>query len=109
MPHDRPVSAEQDDKRRMAVDADLRAARARSAGSEQALKSFYRLSAEELELAHDVSHYVNGHCFVAQELQRGGVASANADHALLAVGDVAALQPSSDRLTAVLLQRRYNF
>jgi hypothetical protein len=57
----------------------------------------------------NVTCYLNGHSFVAQELQRDGVRFRKADNAFLAVGDVAALQAAADRLTAVVLQRRCNY
>jgi hypothetical protein len=57
----------------------------------------------------NVTCYLNGHSFVAQELQREGVRFRKADNAFLAVGDVGALQTAADRLTPALLQRRCNF
>ena len=57
----------------------------------------------------NVTCYLNGHSFVAQELTRDGVRFRKADNAFLAVGDVAALQAAADRLSAALLQRRCNY
>jgi hypothetical protein len=57
----------------------------------------------------NVTCYLNGHSFVAQELQRDGVRFRKVDNALLAVSDVAALQAAADRLNAALLQRRCNY
>jgi len=57
----------------------------------------------------NVTCYVNGHSFVAQELRRDGVRFHKADNAFLAVSDVAALQTAADRLTAAVLQRRCNY
>ncbi len=57
----------------------------------------------------NVACYLNGHSFVAQELERDGVRFRKADNAFLAVGDVAALQAAADRLTPALLQRRCNY
>lgn len=57
----------------------------------------------------NVTCYLNGHSFVATELQRDGVRYRQADNAFLAVGDVAALQTAADRLTAAALQRRCNY
>ena len=54
----------------------------------------------------NVTCYLNGHSFVAQELQHDGVRFRKADNAFLAVGDVVALQAAADRLSAALLQRR---
>ena len=56
----------------------------------------------------NVTCYLNGHSFVAQELRRDGVRFRKADNAFLAVADVAALQAAADRLSAALLQRRCN-
>jgi len=56
----------------------------------------------------NVTCYLNGHSFVAQELQCDGVRFRKADNAFLAVSDVAALQTAADRLTSALLQRRCN-
>jgi hypothetical protein len=57
----------------------------------------------------NVTCYLNGHSFVAQELRRDGVRFHKADNAFLAVGDVPALQTAADRLTPALLQRRCNY
>ncbi len=54
----------------------------------------------------NVTCYLNGHSFVAQELMRAGVRFRKADNAFLGVADVAALQAAADRLSAALLQRR---
>jgi hypothetical protein len=56
----------------------------------------------------NVTCYLNGHSFVAQELQRDGVRFHKADNAFLAVADVAALQAAADRLTPAVLQHRCN-
>ncbi len=57
----------------------------------------------------NVTCYLNGHSFVAQELRRDGVRFRKADNAFLAVSDVVALQAAADRLSAALLQRRCNY
>jgi hypothetical protein len=57
----------------------------------------------------NVTCYVNGHSFVAQELRRDGLRFRKADNAFLSLGDVNALQTAADRLTPALLQRRCNF
>jgi hypothetical protein len=54
----------------------------------------------------NVTCYVNGHSFVAQELARAGVRFRKADNAFLGVGDVAALRTAADHLSPTLLQRR---
>ena len=57
----------------------------------------------------NVTCYLNGHSFVAQELTRDGVRFRKADNTFLAVSDVVALQSAADRLSAALLQRRCNY
>jgi hypothetical protein len=54
----------------------------------------------------NVTCYLNGHSFVAQELTRTGVRFRKADNAFVGVADVAALQAAADRLSPALLQRR---
>ncbi len=56
----------------------------------------------------NVTCYLNGHSFVAQELRRAGVRFRKFDNSFLAVEDVPALQAAADRLSAALLQRRCN-
>jgi hypothetical protein len=57
----------------------------------------------------NVTCYLYGHSFVAQEIQRIGVQLRKADDAFLAVSDVSALQMTADHLTLALLQRRCNY
>src|SRR5438270_1104233 len=57
----------------------------------------------------NITVYLNGHSFVAQELTRGGVRFRKADNAFLGVADVDALQAAADRLSAAVLQRRCAF
>jgi hypothetical protein len=57
----------------------------------------------------NVTCYLNGHSFVAQELIRTGVRFRQADNAFLAVADVTALQAAADRVSAALLERRCNY
>jgi hypothetical protein len=57
----------------------------------------------------NVTCFLNGHSFVAEQLRRDGERFRKVDNAFLAVGDVLALQAASDRLTATLLQRRCNY
>jgi hypothetical protein len=54
----------------------------------------------------NVTCYLNGHSFVAQELRREGIRFRKADNAFLAVEDVDAVQAAADRLNAAILQRR---
>ena len=57
----------------------------------------------------NVTCYLNGHSFVAQELRRDGVRFRKFDNSFLAVDDVPALQAAADRLTAAVLQRRCQY
>ena len=57
----------------------------------------------------NVTCYLNGHSFVAEQLRGDGVRFRKADNAFLTVADVAALQTASDRLTSTLLLRRCNY
>ncbi|TMF03506.1 MAG: hypothetical protein E6I52_07135 [Chloroflexi bacterium] len=57
----------------------------------------------------NVTCYLNGHSFVAQELTRAGVHFRKADNAFLGVADVDALQAAADHLSATVLQRRCAF
>ena len=57
----------------------------------------------------NVTCYLNGHSFIAQQLTRAGVRFRKVDNAFLAVTDVAALQAAADRVTAALLQRRCSY
>jgi hypothetical protein len=57
----------------------------------------------------NVTCYLNGHSFVAQQLMRRGVRFRQADNAFLAVADVTVLQAAADRLTPALLERRCNY
>src|SRR5690242_3679520 len=54
----------------------------------------------------NVTCYLSGHSFVAQELTRDEIRFRKVDNAFLAVADVAALQVAADRVSAALLQRR---
>jgi hypothetical protein len=60
-------------------------------------------------LPFNVTCYLNGHSFVAQELRRDGIRFRKDDNAFLAVADVAALQAAADRLSAAILERRCNY
>jgi hypothetical protein len=57
-------------------------------------------------LPFNVTCYLNGHSFIAQELTRAGVRFQKDDNAFLAVADVAALQAAADRLSAEVLRER---
>jgi len=57
----------------------------------------------------NVTCYLNGHSFVAQELRRDGIRFRKADNAFLAVSDAHAMQVAADRLSAAVLQRRCTY
>ncbi len=57
-------------------------------------------------LPFNLTFYLNGHSFLAQELTRQGVGFGKEDNALLAVDDVAALEAAAKRLTAEVLRQR---
>ena len=57
----------------------------------------------------NVTCYLNGHSFAAQELTRDGVRFRKSDNAFLAVADVATLQAAADRVSAALLERRCSY
>ena len=57
----------------------------------------------------NVTCYLNGHSFVAQELSRTGVRFRKADNAFLGVADVGALQAAADRLSVAVIQRRCDY
>jgi len=55
------------------------------------------------------TYYLNGHCFIEQELKRAGINFHKNDNAVLAVDDVAALQAAADRLSAQIIRRRLDY
>ena len=57
----------------------------------------------------NVTCYLNGHSFVAQELSRAGIRFRKADNAFLSVADMAALQAAADRLSVAVIQRRCTY
>jgi hypothetical protein len=57
----------------------------------------------------NVTCYLNGHSFAAQELTRDGVRFRKSDNAFLAVADVAALQAAADRVSAAVVERRCSY
>lgn len=54
----------------------------------------------------NVTCYLNGHSFVAQELTRDEIRFRKVDNAFLGVADVHALQAAADQVSTALLQRR---
>ena len=57
----------------------------------------------------NVTCYMNGHSFAAQELTREGIRFRKSDNAFLAVAEVNALQAAADRVTAAFLERRCGY
>lgn len=57
----------------------------------------------------NVTCWMNGHSFIAQELTRAGIAFEKEDNAILDVADVPALQAAADQLSPELLQARCNY
>jgi hypothetical protein len=55
------------------------------------------------------TYYLNGHSFMEQELNRGGIGFRKNDNAFLAVDDPAALQAAADRLNPVLMRERLDY
>jgi len=55
------------------------------------------------------TYYVNGHSFIAQELNRAQVGFRKNDNAFLAVDDVAALQAAADRLSPEIIRKRLDY
>jgi hypothetical protein len=60
-------------------------------------------------LPFDVTCYLNGHSFMAQELTRQQIAFAKDDNAFLATADLPALQAAADRLGPELLRERCDY
>src|SRR5438874_1264942 len=54
----------------------------------------------------NVTCYLNGHSFVAQDLTRAGIRFRKADNAFVGVADVDALQAAANRLSTAILERR---
>jgi hypothetical protein len=55
------------------------------------------------------TYYLNGHCFIEQELNRNKIGFRKNDNAFLAVDDVAALQRAADRLTGEVIGERLDY
>lgn len=55
------------------------------------------------------TYYLNGHCFMEQELNRQHIGYRKNDNAFLAVDDVAALQGAADRLTGEVIRERLDY
>jgi hypothetical protein len=57
-------------------------------------------------LPFQTTYYLNGHHFIAGELDREGIRFRRDDNAFLAVADADALQAAADRLTANVIRKR---
>jgi len=55
------------------------------------------------------TYYLNGHCFIEQELKRGKIGFRKNDNAFLSVDDVTALQAAADRLTGKVIRERLDY
>lgn len=60
-------------------------------------------------LPFNVTCYLNGHSFLAQELTRQGIRFQKDDNAFVGVADVDALRAAADRLTPEVLQTRCDY
>jgi hypothetical protein len=60
-------------------------------------------------LPFQTTYYLNGHHYIAGELQRRGVRFRKDDNAFLWVSDVAALQAAADRLSPEILRKRLDY
>ena len=55
------------------------------------------------------TYYLNGHHFIARELERRGVAYRSDDHSFLSTADPAALPAAAERLDAATIQKRLEY
>jgi hypothetical protein len=60
-------------------------------------------------LPFQTTYILNGHHFIAGELQRAGVPFRRDDNAFLAVADVLALQAAADRLSPAIIRKRLDY
>jgi hypothetical protein len=60
-------------------------------------------------LPFQTTYNLNGHHFIAGELERAGVPFRRDDNAFLATGDVAALQAAADRLSPAIIRKRLEY
>ena len=60
-------------------------------------------------LPFQTTYYINGHHFIAGELQRQGVRFRKDDNAFLWVSDVEALQAAADRLSPEVIRKRLEY
>jgi hypothetical protein len=55
------------------------------------------------------TYWLNGHCFMEQELNRSRIGFHKSDNAFLAVDDVAALQAAADRLSPQIIRKQLDY
>jgi hypothetical protein len=55
------------------------------------------------------TYYLNGHSFIADELQRQGVRFRKDDNAFMGTADVAALQAAADRLSPAIIRKQLDY
>ena len=60
-------------------------------------------------LPFQTTYYLNGHHFIAGELEREGIRFRRDDNAFLSAADPAALQAAADRLTADVIRKRLDY
>jgi hypothetical protein len=60
-------------------------------------------------LPFQTTYYLNGHSFIAGELQRQGVGFRKDDNAFVWVSDVEALQAAADRLSREIIRKRLDY
>src|SRR5271165_4689198 len=60
-------------------------------------------------LPFQTTHYLNGHSFIEQELNRAQIGFRKNDNAFLAVDDVAALQAAADRLSPDIIRKQLDY
>ncbi len=60
-------------------------------------------------LPFQTTYYLNGHHFMAGELERQGIRFRRDDNAFLSTADAAALQAAADRLTADVIRKRLDY
>jgi len=60
-------------------------------------------------LPFQTTYYLNGHAFIAGELQREGVRFRKDDNAFLGAADLTALQAAADRLSPAIIRKRLDY
>ena len=60
-------------------------------------------------LPFQTTYYLNGHHFIAGQLERAGVSFRRDDNAFLAAADVSALQAAADRLSPAIIRKQLEY